>query len=490
MIIMPKKKVNMVYIHCLIGLGIMFLIRYLPMSLPEITPVGKQILGIFVGTLYLWTTVDPIWSSLLCIFMVGISDYAPMGSVLSTTFGNPTVVQMFFLMIIMNSLQVNRLSAYIGRFFLTRKIIIGRPWVFTAVLFVGSVLIAAFVGCFAPIFLFWPILYDIFEDIGMEKKETYPTLMIIMIVVACAIGFPVPPYMSNGLALISNYATITQNILGTSVVLNNAEWLLVSLLYGAVCAAAIILFAKYVLRPDVSKLKNLTLEQLNKNPLPPLSKKQKVVGVVCVCFLLSMLLPSIFPSLPGMAFISANSLGTAIFFIVVLCVIQVDGKPVFSLKENMEPFAWGTFFLVTSAILLGGVLTNESTGVIPFLNTILAPVFKNMTPFVFSLLVLVVGCILTNICNSLVIGMILQPVIATYCLSAGINSAPIAAMTSIFVLACAIATPAASPFAAMLFGNKEWLRAKDIYKYDLMFVLIELILVLVVGLPLANMLVH
>lgn len=176
---MPKKKVNMVYIHCLIGLGIMFLIRYLPMSLPEITPVGKQILGIFVGTLYLWTTVDPIWSSLLCIFMVGISDYAPMGSVLSTTFGNPTVVQMFFLMIIMNSLQVNRLSAYIGRFFLTRKIIIGRPWVFTAVLFVGSVLIAAFVGCFAPIFLFWPILYDIFEDIGMEKKETYPTLMIV-----------------------------------------------------------------------------------------------------------------------------------------------------------------------------------------------------------------------------------------------------------------------------------------------------------------------
>lgn len=314
--------------------------------------------------------------------------------------------------------------------------------------------------------------------------------MIIMIVVACAIGFPVPPYMSNGLALISNYATITQNILGTSVVLNNAEWLLVSLLYGAVCAAAIILFAKYVLRPDVSKLKNLTLEQLNKNPLPPLSKKQKIVGVVCVCFLLSMLLPSIFPSLPGMAFISANSLGTAIFFIVVLCVIQVDGKPVFSLKENMEPFAWGTFFLVTSAILLGGVLTNESTGVIPFLNTILAPVFKNMTPFVFGLLVLVVGCILTNICNSLVIGMILQPVIATYCLSAGINSAPIAAMTSIFVLACAIATPAASPFAAMLFGNKEWLRAKDIYKYDLMFVLIELILVLVVGLPLANMLVH
>ena len=487
---MPKKKVEMVYVHFVVGLAIMLLIRFMPVELPGVTPVGKQILGIFIGTLYLWTTADPVWSSLFCIFMIGASDYGPMGSVLSATFGNPTVVQIFFLMIIMNTLQVHRLSAYIGRFFLTRKVIVGRPWAFTAVLFIGSVLIAAFVGCFAPIFLFWPILYDIFQDTGMKPKEAYPTIMIILIAVGAAIGFPVPPYMSNGLALISNYATITANILGTSVVINNAQWLLVALVYGFVCAGAIILFAKFVLRPDVSKLQDLTLEQLNKNPLPPLSKEQKMVAVIIVCFLLSMMLPSIFPFLPGMAWLSANSYGVAILFMVILCVLRSDGKPVFSVKDNMVPFAWGTYFLVTSAILLGSVLTNDSTGVITFLNTVLSPIFQNMSPMVFSIVVLVIGCVLTNICNSLVIGMILQPVIATYCLSVGVNSAPIAAIMSMFVLACAIATPAASPFAAMLFGNKEWLRAKDIYKYDLMFVAIELVLVLVVGLPLANMFIH
>ena len=53
-----------------------------------------------------------------------------------------------------------------------------------------------------------------------------------------------------------------------------------------------------------------------------------------------------------------------------------------------------------------------------------------------------------------------------------------------------IRTPSsASPFAAMLFGNKEWLRSKDIYKYDLMFVAIEMVLVLVVGVPLANLII-
>ncbi|MDE6929829.1 MAG: citrate transporter, partial [Lachnospiraceae bacterium] len=59
------KKERMLMIHALVGAGIMLLFRYLPISLPEVTPVGMEVLGIFLGTLYLWTFVDPIWGSLL-----------------------------------------------------------------------------------------------------------------------------------------------------------------------------------------------------------------------------------------------------------------------------------------------------------------------------------------------------------------------------------------------------------------------------------------
>ena len=64
-------------IHAIIGVAIMLLFPRLPIALPHVTPVGMEILGIFIGTLYLWTTVDPIWASLLSIFMVGVSSYAP-----------------------------------------------------------------------------------------------------------------------------------------------------------------------------------------------------------------------------------------------------------------------------------------------------------------------------------------------------------------------------------------------------------------------------
>ena len=175
---------------------------------------------------------------------------------------------------------------------------------------------------------------------------------------------------------------------------------------------------------------------------------------------------------------------------VIIFAVKIDGEPIVVLEDNIKVFAWGTYFLVTTAILLGGVLTNESTGVTAFLNTILSPVFTNMSPFVFGVALLVIACFLTNICNSLVVGMILQPVIAAYCLQAGINSAPLVSIMGIFVLSCAIATPAASPFAALMFSNKQWLKTKHIYHYSVMFAGLELIVALLIGLPLANALIH
>jgi len=41
----------------------------------------------------------------------------------------------------------------------------------------------------------------------------------------------------------------------------------------------------------------------------------------------------------------------------------------------------------------------------------------------------------------------------------------------------------------MLFGNKEWLQPKEIYKYTLMFIAIELAVVLLISLPVANVLI-
>ncbi|MGI5946607.1 MAG: citrate transporter [Lachnospiraceae bacterium] len=391
-------------IHAVVGIAIMLLFPHLPIALPHVTQVGMEILGIFVGTLYLWTTVDPIWASLLSIFMVGVSSYAPMPQVLQSAFDAPVVVQMFFLML----------------------------------------------------------------------------------------GFPVPPYSGNSLALLNNFSTITENM-GNKVVVNNAAYMFLAILHALTAMVVIILFCKYVLRPDVSKLKDLDVEKLKKNPLPPLNNNQKFMAITFVIYILSMLLPSILPKTGFIGFLSKNSTGIALGYAALLACVNLNkdsSTPVLPFGKVMANFAWATFFLCTSAILLGNVLTNESTGISAFLNAILGPIFKNMSSVTFCLMLMFITVVLTNLCNSLVIGMLLQPVIATFCVTSGMNPAPLVALLIIFVLSSAGITPAASPYAAMLHGNKEWLQSKDVYKYASIFVILELILICAVGIPAAMALIH
>ena len=192
---------------------------------------------------------------------------------------------------------------------------------------------AAFVGPFSPIFLFWPVLYDIFQEIGIKKGEKYPTIMLILVAIATLLGFPVPPYSGNSLALIGNYAGITENM-GNKVMINSAAYLAVALIYSFVSIAVIVLFCKYVLRPDVSKLKNLDVDMLKKNPLPPLNGNQKFMAISFVIYIMAMLLPSIFPKLGIMQFLSANNYGIALGYTALLCCVSLDRKK----HEPVLPF--------------------------------------------------------------------------------------------------------------------------------------------------------
>ena len=319
-----------------------------------------------------------------------------------------------------------KITLYIGRFFLTRKFTNGRPWLLVFVVCVGCYLIAGFINCFTAIFLFWPILYDIFDELGYKRGDAFPRVFLTLVVVSALIGFPMAPYMQNGLALLSNFTAITANMPGGPVVVNNASYMAVAIIMGMIMLTANVMYAKFVIRPDVSKLKGYDVSLLNKNPLPPMDARQKVITAGFVALVLCLMFPSLIPSLPGMAFLSANSYGLCIFAVAVLAAIQIDGKSALEIpKVIASNVNWGAYFIIVSAILLGNVLTSDSTGVSACLSVVLSPLFNGMSATVFIIFLLLVAGILTNVSNSLVIGMILQPVVVTYCTQTGANAAPI-----------------------------------------------------------------
>lgn len=476
------KLVTPKNIHFLVGLAIMLVFRFIP-PIEPLTAIGMQILGIFVGTLYLWTTVDVLWSSILCIAMVGLSDYDSMGNVLSMAFGNSVVVQVLFMMIFAGALAHEGITAHIGRFFLTRKFAEGKPWLFTFMICMASFAMTIFVGCTPAIILMWPIVYDALEQVGYRREDhdTYGVLAVILVVLSALAAFPVPPFKSNGLALLANYRALSSN----PGFMNDGMYFIATLIVGVLFVVLAILICKFVFRPDVSKLKDLKIEDLNKNPLPPLDARQKVLFWGVVLLTLVMLLPSFFKGIPFFDFLNANTIGMAVLFCGVMAGIHISGKPIVAVGPSIQKgVSWGIFFLIVAAIMLSSILPNEKTGISAALKLALTPLFSGMSGFTFVVFALLIQMVLTNICNSLVIGMIFQPIIFAYCTTAGVNPAPIVAVSIFFVLSCAMFTPAASPFAAMMFANTDWLKSSDIYKYTGTFILAELVLMLVVAYPL------
>lgn len=80
-----KTKISKTLVHSIIGILIMFLFRFLPISLPEVTDVGMAVIGVFIGTIYLWITVDdPIWTSVISMCMLVYAGFFDMNTMLST----------------------------------------------------------------------------------------------------------------------------------------------------------------------------------------------------------------------------------------------------------------------------------------------------------------------------------------------------------------------------------------------------------------------
>lgn len=475
-----KTSLDWGIINAFIGIALMIFFRFLPAPEP-ITPIGMEIIGIFFGVIYLWTFVDAIWPSLLGIFFLGFSTYAPMNQTLMNFLGDPTVVQLIFIMIFIGALVDSGLTNYIGRWFLTRKVINGKPWMFSLMVLLGVYVLAATSSAFTPIFLFWPILYGIFKELGYKQKDKYPTLMLISVVVIAVIGFCTAPFKDGPLILLTNYFTLT----GTE--LNYAAFMGLTIPLSMLCIVAIILFMKFILKPDVTLLKNVNAEMFNKNPLPPLNLKHKILFVSLIIYVLLMLLPGILPAdLTIRNILNDNKFGLALGLTALLCILRTNGEPIINYQViSSRHLQWSSVFLIGAALAIGNALTSEVTGVTPFLKQSLTPIFSGTSEFTFIVLVLILGLVLTNFCNSVVIGIIFLPIISAFTQTMQVAPEPIVGIF-IFLVLFGTITPAASPFAAILHGNKEWLKTDEIYKYTLLMSAIVLIITVLVGIPLAK----
>lgn len=210
--------------------------------------------------------------------------------------------------------------------------------------------------------------------------------------------------------------------------------------------------------------------------------------VALVIFMLGMFLPNL---LPQGIWIKTflDTIGTGGFVVLLvacLCIIRVDGQPLMPFAKIMNKVMnWPMICIIGTALVVGKALTAPETGIKTLLSTIFAGIVEGKSVVMITVIFVVIGIIATNFSNNYVIGVILLTIVSTLASTMGFNPVPVA-MLVIFAVHIASVTPAACPYAAILHANKDWVETKEVYQYTIGMSAFVLLVLLLIGVPLAT----
>ena len=478
----PKKLDVMYFVHSVICLVIMFGFGQLS-PIEPLTPLGMNLIGVFLGVLYGWIFIDIIWPSIAGLLALMLVGGMKPGMLLNKSFGDPIVVMMFFIFVFCATINYYGLSKFISLWFITRKVVAGKPWLFTYT-FLGSIMLLGGLTSASPAAVIgWSILYGVCDVCGYKKGDGYPTMMVFGIVYAAQVGMALIPFKQAALTVMSAYETMS----GTHI--DYAKYMLLALVACALCSLLFLLIGKYVFRPDVSKLADLDTSKLDKDQSLSLSSVQKTVLGFLFALVALLLIPAFLPTdLAVVKFLkSIGNTGICMFLVGIMCFIKVNGKPLLRFKAMVDDgVAWGIIFILAMVQPLSGAMANPASGITPFLMSVLEPLFGSGSPMFFAVCMGLLATILTQFINNGAVGVALMPVIFSYCTNMGVGP-ELPVIMVVMGVHLAFLTPAASSSAALLHGN-EWASTKSIWKSSPIVILLSWALMSIVIAVLGSML--
>ena len=156
-----------------------------------------------------------------------------------------------------NSFNHYGLSRFISLWFITRKFVAGRPWLFSFTFLASIFILGALTSASPAARIGWSVLYGVCEVCGYKKGDSYPTMMVFGIVFAAQIGQSMIPFKQVALTVFSAYETMS------GMGIDYAKYMLIACLICLLCALFFIVLGKYIFRPDMSKLLNLEADKLD-----------------------------------------------------------------------------------------------------------------------------------------------------------------------------------------------------------------------------------
>lgn len=488
----PGQKRDLYYVHMAIGLAITAILWFMP-PIDPITPIGMKCAAAFLGMVYLWSTCGTLWPSLMGLLLLSLSGYAGEGylgtkAALLNALGADTVILTVLAMVLFGALDEAGCTRYIAHWFVTRKIITGRPYAFLGIFFTCVYVLSTLVSPITALIILWPISLRIMDTVKIERCDKIWPFFFVGMFSFATLGQPFFPFLGAQLVVVSAFENMTQG--AYPIIANALPYMTLNLLMTLIIGVAYLLFLKFVIRPDTSKLKSIDAEKIARDEsLPPMNIVQKLYMLMVPLYLIMLLLPSFAPDFPGVSFLSTlGPVGVTLLWVMVFTAVKVVGKEVLDFKEvAYHQFNWGIYFMIAAAVYGANSLSNPVTGVPEFLLEALNPILGGRSEMAFVAILFTTALILTNFANNAAMAVILMPVVIAFSGQMGISPLPVAMGVCMMVFV-AMLTPAASPHAGMMHGRKDIYETKDIMSIGFPVCLVTLVFYIFIGYPLAKLL--
>ncbi len=471
-------KIDLLYaIKSLLVLVIMFGFGNLP-QFAGLTALGMQALGIFIALIYAWVCVDLIWPSFLAIYAVSLTGWIPLKDSFALAFGGDNFLIVMFVFIFAAYMAMSGLSTYIARWFISRKICMARPWVFTFMFFIAIALISSVTNIMAAMVLGWGVAKEICDICDFKLGHKYRLMLMFGVAWNACVGSWL--FSFGGLNVVC--FSFAPAVLGYGV--NPVKYTMATGLTILVALGVYVFICRYILKPDVRSFYDKA-DYFAKYREQKMPTSALVALIALVTLIFCIFFASIGPkNWLIVQFLSKFSTGQMFLLaLTILFAIRLKGKPLYDILEAFRVGCnWQILIMIAGSLPIAALMQSADSGVSTMLSGLIVRLFGGVGPFGFIILVvLFFGC-LTQVAHNLVLILIVSPVLINVALQLGMNPFPILAAFTCAVNV-AIATPGASAMGAMIFGNAEFTRKQAlIYGWGFVFVAFALIIAVLIPL--------
>lgn len=447
-----------------VKLAIMLLLMFGFGSLPpmgQMNEVGMKVLGTFIGLLFGWSCLGIILPCFVGFVALSFSGIASPSELTMGCFGSEVVILLVAMYAIIDVMNQSGVNDYLVNRLLSIKALAGHPWIFTFIIIFACYISGIIVGGFVAMLLIWGIVYQVAAVIGAKPFDPYPTCLMIGTTIAGTMSAVVFPFLNTGLFLTSSYTAMTE----TPV--DYARFMLFSVPAAIFIFICFVLIMRFIFRINVDGLKNADIQSLVDGEKVRATTRQKTILGLFLLLMLAMLLPSFLPADSTLCILldSISNTGKVLLLYAIMSVIKIDSEPLMNVGKALKnSVQWEMVIMVGFISQLATYVGSNDIGIKNTLAEIITPVITGSSGLFFSILVLALCMIATNFMNNGPVAIIMMSIVMSLGSTMDANVTALC-MSCILFSQIAYATPIASPFAAMLFSNTEWVKPKDLYKY-------------------------